>query len=661
MGECCVMYVTDHMLRRVTAICVIALVSIGISAAAPADSLADAPDSAPVGLPDAALAGASADALAGETNLALGRNVTASSVFSMNPSSSTAPSSAVDGDLDTKWLSAMQYGQEQWIIVDLESVYEIHRCEILADYGDRPMSYRVDCSIDGLEFSVFAERSFERIDGQSHSPADEPYIDTGRKIGRFVRLVITGVQGGMTSARIRELRIYGTESRDPVPPEAAGVSFSGRAADTDERQERQHNGNPILPGYFADPSVVQFDDWFYIYSTCDLAPQPVVWRSKDFVNWSFTGVAMPYMGIWAPSVTRVGGTYYMYYTFDHQIYVAVSSSPEGPWTSNKLLVARGDYDCWAIDAEVFVDDDGQAYLYFGNGRCFVAKLADDMVSFAEPAVDITPIHYFEGPYVFKRGDIYYLMWSQYGFQDPRYQVHYAMGRSPLGPFEYQAGNPILRQDTSIHITGTGHHSVLNPRGTDDYYIVYHRHEIPYVDGTHRQICVDRMEFANDGRILRVMPTHTGVGPLGPTEPAERNLALYRPATASSHSEPAAGPELAFDGKFSTRWQASDATKPQWLAVDLGATYLVKRCVLAFEFISEYTQYRIEVSTDGVTWSTFADMTSNTRVIYPLENTGEAVARYVRAVVTGTQTQGRPAGLFELEVYGDVVDGGDSEQ
>lgn len=639
------MCMIERMRMGAAVACVPALVCAAVFAAVPAD----------------AVAGRSDDRLAGETNLALGRSVTASSVFSMNPNSSTAPSSAADGDPDTKWLSAMQYGQEQWIIVDLGSRYEIHRCEILADYGDRLMSYRIDCSTDGFEYSVFAERSFERSGGQSHSPADTPYIDTGRTTGRFVRLLITGVQGGMTSGRIREFRIYGTESRDPAYPDAAGVLFDGRTAERDGRQERQYPGNPILPGYFADPSVVQFDDWFYIYSTCDIAPQPVVWRSKDFVNWSFNGVTMPYMGIWAPSVTRVDGKYYMYYTFDNQIYVAVSDSPEGPWTSNKLLVRRDDYDCWAIDAEVFVDDDGQAYLYFGNGRCYVAKLADDMMSFAEPAVDITPIHYFEGPYVFKRGGIYYLMWSLYGFQDPRYQVHYAMGRSPLGPFEYQEGNPILKQDTGVQITGTGHHSVLNPRGTDDYYIVYHRHEIPYVDGTHRQICADRMEFADDGRILRVTPTHTGVGPLGPVEPAERNLALYRPATASSHSGPAGGPELAFDGKFRTRWQASDATKPQWLAVDLGAICLVKRCVLSFEFISEYTQYRIEVSTDGAVWSTFADMTGNTKAMYPLEAIGEAVARYVRVAVTGTQTQGRPAGLFELEVYGDVIDGGVYEQ
>lgn len=589
-------------------------------------------------------------ALESETNLALERSVTVSSVFSTNPQSSTAAESAVDGDPATKWLSAIQYGQEQWIIVDLGGLYDIQECEIIADYGEKLMSYRLDCSIDGLNFVTFAERCLEDSEGVLHDSGNVLYVDSGYATARFVRLTITGVEGGMTSGRIRELRVFGAEANEVI----AEAGTLGTA--WGEQHAGQPTGNPILPGYFADPSVAQFDGIYYIYSTCDLAPQPVVWRSDDFVDWRFEGVTMPYMGIWAPSVAKAGDKYYMYYTFDGQIYVGVSSSPEGPWTS-KLLIRRDDYDCWTIDAEVFVDNDGQAYLYFGNGRCYVAKLSDDMMSLDGRAIDITPIYYFEGPYMFERNGIYYLMWSQFGFQDPRYQVHYAMGPSPLGPFEYQSGNPILKQDPSIHITGTGHHSVLNPEGTDDYYIVYHRHEIPYVDGTHRQICIDRMEFADDGRILRVTPTHTGVGPLGPMEPRDVNLALFKPAAASSYDGLTARPELALDCKFGTRWLASGAAKPQWLAVDLLDPHVVKRCELAFEFISEYTQYRIEVSVDGVTWSLFADRSTNTEVAYPLVDVGEAVARYVRVVVTGTQTPSRPAGVFEFAVYGHAINGG----
>ena len=104
----------------------------------------------------------------------------------------------------------------------------------------------------------------------------------------------------------------------------------------------QPAGNPIIPDLIADPSIVEIDGTFYCYATTDGTGQglaksglPVVWRSKDFVNWSFDGTHFPAAAdqlYWAPStVTKVKGKYYLYPTINHDIHVAVASSPAGPF------------------------------------------------------------------------------------------------------------------------------------------------------------------------------------------------------------------------------------------------------------------------------------------------------------------------------------------
>jgi hypothetical protein len=99
------------------------------------------------------------------------------------------------------------------------------------------------------------------------------------------------------------------------------------------------------------------------------------------------------------------------------------------------------------------------------------------------------------------------MWSEGGWTGPDYSVAYAMGDSPLGPFT-RIGK-ILQQDPRV-ATGAGHHSVLKVPGRDEWYIVYHRRPLGETDGNHRVVCIDRMEFDSDGRILPVKITNEGV-------------------------------------------------------------------------------------------------------------------------------------------------------
>ena len=111
--------------------------------------------------------------------------------------------------------------------------------------------------------------------------------------------------------------------------------------------------------------------------------------------------------------------------------------------------------------------------------------------------------------MFRRNGKCYFMWSEGGWTGPDYCVAYAIADTPFGPFE-RIGT-ILEQDPEVG-TGAGHHSILNPPGTDDYYIVYHRHPLNDDNGHHRYTCIDRMTFDAEGRINPVRITLEGVEP-----------------------------------------------------------------------------------------------------------------------------------------------------
>ncbi|MEU6227317.1 family 43 glycosylhydrolase [Streptomyces sp. NPDC047042] len=285
--------------------------------------------------------------------------------------------------------------------------------------------------------------------------------------------------------------------------------------------------SPVLPGLTADPNIVRFGDTYYVYPTTDgfagwSGTQFKAYSSKDLVHWTDHGVILDLgPGVswadsraWAPTATAKNGKYYFYYSADTNIGVAVSDSPTGPFTDplGKPLVARGAYAGQMIDPAVFTDDDGQSYLYWGNGHAYVVPLNDDMVSFDSSKVtEITPSGYNEGSFVIKRQGTYYLMWSENDTRDENYRVDYATGPSPTGPWTKRS--VILEKDLSLGIKGPGHHSVVQVPGTDDWYIAYHRFAVPGGDGTHRETTIDKLEFDSNGLIKKVVPTLSSVEPV----------------------------------------------------------------------------------------------------------------------------------------------------
>jgi beta-xylosidase len=147
----------------------------------------------------------------------------------------------------------------------------------------------------------------------------------------------------------------------------------------------------------------------------------------------------------------------------------------------------------------------------------VVPLNADMVSFdASKVRDITQPDFREGSFVVKRQGTYYFMWSEDDTRSENYHVAYATGPSPLGPWTKRG--TILSKRPEYGIKGTGHHSVVNVPGTDDWYIVYHRFALNGPgkaggDGTHRETTIDRMEFAADGSIEPVVPTLGSIRPV----------------------------------------------------------------------------------------------------------------------------------------------------
>ena len=272
----------------------------------------------------------------------------------------------------------------------------------------------------------------------------------------------------------------------------------------------------VLPGATADPHIAVFGSTFCLYPTTDMAgwnpPAFHGWTSKDLKNWKDEGVILDLPRdttwakgqAWAPAIATKKGKYYFYFSANQNIGVAVSDRPMGPFKDPlcKPLVAKNEYRCQSIDPMVFVDDDGSAYLFFGQGKCMAVKLNDDMISFDRQAVKAIELDgYNEGAFVHKRKGIYYLSWSQFDTRDPRYSVAYATSKSPLGPYQKVAGQPILQQKGEVK--AAGHHSIVQIPGRDEWVIAYHRFNVPGGDGYNRETCISPLRFDATGAIIPV--------------------------------------------------------------------------------------------------------------------------------------------------------------
>lgn len=294
------------------------------------------------------------------------------------------------------------------------------------------------------------------------------------------------------------------------------------------------SGNPIFPGWYADPEAAIFDSTYWIYPTySDKYNKQVffdAFSSPDLVQWTkyphildTSAIRWAHRAMWAPAITKKGGRYYFFFAANDiqndsargGIGIAVADRPEGPYKDylGKPLIGQFHNGAQPIDQAIFKDKDGQYYMIYGGWRhCNIVKLRPDfkgLIPFPDGTTfkEITPQDYVEGPYMMLRDGKYYFMWSEGSWGGPDYSVAYAMADKPTGPF--QRIGKILQQDTAV-ATGAGHHSIIHIGGTDEYYIVYHRRPLGETDPNHRVVCIDRLEFTADGHIRPVHITKSGV-------------------------------------------------------------------------------------------------------------------------------------------------------
>lgn len=439
----------------------------------------------------------------------------------------------------------------------------------------------------------------------------------------------------------------------------------------ENRYDAPNQGNPIIAGYFADPTVRKFGDTFYLYSTTDGTGHGVgdmqVWTSRDFVNWTSHLLDWPRTEEkWAPEVVQGDdGLFYMLTSVPCVLYGAVSPTPFGPWRNmrddGRPLIPNHYVDpVITLDGQFFRDDDGKWYsmfctwaIYPGHGVGMVRHGPDmfpiDAERFMIPNTQLIDV--FEAPFMVKKDGLYYLMYSAGSCHDHTYQVRYGVSDNIRGPYTYPDNNPILETTADRTIHGPGHHSVLELNGR--YYIVYHRHNNPFSSyGMFRQIAVDVMEFGPRGIIEKVTPTHTGVGYLGPDSMPFDDLAFGRPVEASSYYNDDFRPAYAVDNNNGTLWRAAVNTPGNhWLKIDLGQTHRIRRVHTQFEYAHWYYQYNLEVSQDGQSWTLFSDKRDNRLCGSPMVDYGHTEARYVRLTVTNWEYPGLGAGVWNIKVFG----------
>lgn len=284
--------------------------------------------------------------------------------------------------------------------------------------------------------------------------------------------------------------------------------------------------NPIVQTHYtADPAPMAHDGTLYLYTSHDedastwfVMNDWKLYTTTDMVNWTDHGAVLSYKTFswakgdaWAMQCVERDGKFYAYVPVTMNkgggaIGVAVADSPYGPFYDalGKPLVSSGKGD---IDPTVMIDDDGQAYLYWGNPFCYYVKLNEDMISYSGDIVKVPmteesfgkregnvterPTLYEEGPWLYKHKDWYYLLWA--GGPIPEH-LGYSMSKSPVGPWKY--GGTLMPTEGGSF---TNHPGIVDYKGAT--YLFYHNGALPGGGGFTRSVCVQKAEFNKDGTLV----------------------------------------------------------------------------------------------------------------------------------------------------------------
>lgn len=310
--------------------------------------------------------------------------------------------------------------------------------------------------------------------------------------------------------------------------------------------------NPLAQNvYTADPAPMVYDGTLYLYTSHDkdnsdyfYMPDWQCYSTTDMQNWTHHGTVLSDTDFafaekdtaWAAQCVERNGKFYMYCPLSNAsgggrvIGVAVSDSPTGPFKDaigKPLVGPNWDY----IDPTVFIDDDGQAYLYFGNPQLYYVKLNDDMISYSGEIqkVDMsqgfgksndpdsrTGALYTEGPWFYKRGELYYMLYAAEGIPE---NISYSTSTSPTGPWTYRG---VIMPKGENGAAFTNHCGVIDYKGHS--YFFYHNQRLPGGGGFNRSVAVEEFSYQNDGSFPTIKMSNDGPEQLESVNPYVRNEA-----------------------------------------------------------------------------------------------------------------------------------------
>ena len=364
--------------------------------------------------------------------------------------------------------------------------------------------------------------------------------------------------------------------------------------------------NPIIRNEFsADPTARVFNGKVYVFPSHDILTPPNknlrkdwfcmadyhVFSSENLTDWTDHGVIVSQnkvqwvdstsYSMWAPDCIERNGKYYFYFPANKNVAdakvrkgfgigVAIADKPEGPY----IPMPEPIKGVSGIDPNVFIDKDGQAYLYWAMGNIVVAKLKENMTELAsEPQIiaNLPQKGLKEGPFLFERNGIYYLTIPH--VENKIERLEYAIGDNPMGPFKMTR----VVMDESPMNCWTNHQSFVQYKG--QWYLFYHQDAYSPKFDKNRSICADSLFFNTDGTIKKVTPTLRGVGVTKATDQIE--IDRY-----SSKSE--TGSFIAFMDSTNTfnGWKTILDRKEAWVkynTVDFGK---IKLKVLQVKALSE---------------------------------------------------------------------------
>lgn len=295
--------------------------------------------------------------------------------------------------------------------------------------------------------------------------------------------------------------------------------------------------NPLITNQFtADPSARVFNGRVYVYPSHDIRATPGhgragwfvmedyhVFSSDNLTDWTDHGMILSQTKVpwadpasysmWAPDCIARNGKYYFYFPTTTKpdapggrghfaVGVAVSNTPVGPFTPEAEPI-KG---VVGIDPNVFIDDDGQAYLYWSQGNIYAAKLKTNMLEIEDEVKtlgDLPTKGLKEGPYMYKHKGTYYLTYPH--VENKIERLEYAISKSPLGPFKFTG----VIMDENPTGCWTNHHSIIEFKG--QHYLFYHSNDLSPNFDKNRSIHADSLFFNTDGTITKVIPTLRGVG------------------------------------------------------------------------------------------------------------------------------------------------------